>query len=137
MKRLLYLATAVAFLFTSCTKDDPATGVNIDEAFTSMATIKGYAYVNVNSSSTTVEQVVPAGTKLVFTIENEQYGLGTAERPAKGSYVKTTEVGENGAFEIELPAREDGEAVTVNITGDPIVIDIDMDGVVKKTSFYN
>ena len=123
---------ASALLFTACGEEDPATGVVVDELFKSTATIEGVAVMNVNTSGSNVQKYVPSGTNLIFTIQNSAYGI----KNATGSFVKTTTVGSNGAFEIELPAREDGTAVLASITSDPVVVVIEMGGT-KKTQVFN
>ena len=119
MRKILF-AVVAALLLVSCGKEDPAKGIVVDKVFKSTATIKGVAQLSVNTTGTTVEKFVPSGTLLVFTIKNSEYHTTLAE----GSFVKTVEVGENGTFEVELPAKEDGTEVAVEISGNPIVVDV-------------
>ncbi|NDV46007.1 hypothetical protein D0T49_03000 [Paludibacter sp. 221] len=130
MKKLWFAVLATAFLFASCGKEDPAQGVKIDEIFKSTATIKGVAYISSNTSDETALQFAPKDSKLIFTIANTAYGL-----TGSGNYVKEALVGEDGAFSVELPAKNDGGSVTVSISAEPIVLTVNKNGVAVNQIF--
>lgn len=112
MKKLLYLAAAVALLFSfnACAPEDPAKAVNIEETCQYTAKITGVASVKVSSDAERMPYVT-AGTVLTFVIQNSEYVTG-----AQGALLKTTTVGENGRFEIDVPVRNDGKGISVKIT---------------------
>lgn len=130
MKKLFFAAALVAFIFSSCAKEDPAQGVKIDEAFKSRATVEGTVYLKVNKTGTDFQQYAPAGTKLSFTIANSAYGLTST-----GNYIATATVGENGRYTISLPTREDGNAVSVKIDGDPFHFDVENGTILEDQLF--
>lgn len=126
MKKILVAAAAAATLLFSCGKEDPATGISVEQAFQSKATIEGVAHVNANTTGTTVENFAPAGTILIVTVDNREYG-NSSTLNNDGKYVTTAIVGENGAFSVSVPAREDGAAVEVKINADPILVNVKLD----------
>ncbi|MDL2262048.1 hypothetical protein LJC11_00925 [Bacteroidales bacterium OttesenSCG-928-I21] len=130
LKKLLLVFVVFAFIFNACAPEDPAEGVNIEQTVKSSATIEGVAYVNTNTSATTVQQFAPEGTLLIFTIDNSDYGVSSA-----GKVVKSTTVGAEGKYSVSVPARTDGQAVTVKINGSPILIDVTTPDKVEKQLF--
>ena len=108
----------LSLVLMSCAKEDPAKGISVS-TFTSTATVNGTAYLNINSGNVH-KQFVPAGTQLAFTIAWSCLGISDAT----GNFVATTTVDANGKYTIQLPARSDGTAVTVTITGNPLVEDV-------------
>jgi hypothetical protein len=129
MKRLFYLVSLITsvFFFNSCTEEDPAKGISADETFTNKAIIEGYAYLSTNKSSTEAIKYVPEGTLLSFAIAygNDYGGLGVPG--SNGRYVKTTTVGANGRYSIELPTRADGVVSTVTISGAQVLLTVTTD----------
>jgi hypothetical protein len=131
MRNLLLLFAVATLLFGACAKEDTAEGIVIGDTIKSTATINGIACLNVYTSEGLVQQFVPAGTQLLFTVENSEYGINSAD----GKYVKEATVGANGAFTVTMPARTDGVAVAVSINGSPIVIDVNVDDRLEKQLF--
>ncbi|MDR2086661.1 MAG: hypothetical protein LBP72_05740 [Dysgonamonadaceae bacterium] len=124
MKKLFYpaiLLIATVFFFNGCADEDPAQGVSVDTF--PRATIEGYAYLNINQSSTAVVKYAPEGTLLSFTIPYSGLGISGSS----GNYVKTTPVKADGSYAVELPARADGTPVTVSISGAEILLKITTD----------
>ncbi|MDR0413675.1 MAG: hypothetical protein LBH61_07745 [Dysgonamonadaceae bacterium] len=137
MKRFFYLVTLITSVcfFYSCAEEDPALGVSVDETFTNKATIEGYAYLSTNKSSTEAVKYAPEGTLLSFTINyGGNNGLGVPA--SNGRYVKTTTVGANGRYAIELPARADGAAVTVEISGAQVLLTVTTDDGKSKDQVF-
>jgi hypothetical protein len=124
MKKLFYPAIfliATVFFFNGCADEDPAQGVSVDTF--PRATIEGYAYLNINQSSTAVVKYAPEGTLLSFTIPYSGLGISGSS----GNYVKTTPVKADGSYAVELPARADGTPVSVSISGAEILLKITTD----------
>ena len=127
MKRNLFAVVIAALMFSACGSEDPANGVVVTDVFSSTATIEGVAFLNANTAAGTHEQFVPTGTQLVFTIANSEFGIrGLHGLPAQGNFVRTATVGANGTFQVTLPTRDDGVAVTARITGNPVVVNVDL-----------
>ena len=127
------VAVACVFAFSSCAPEDPAQAINVDEVFSSKATIEGYAYMNVNTSSSEATQFVPKGTKLTFSIKNSDL-MDNASM--KGSYVVMAEVDSVGYYKAVLPAKEDGTSVDVAIQGQSVFFKVKMNDGSEKQLLY-
>ncbi|MDR0681951.1 MAG: hypothetical protein LBG15_08930 [Dysgonamonadaceae bacterium] len=134
MKNLFYLAILIGgvFYFNSCVEEDPSQAINVENAFPKKAVIEGYAYLNVNKSSTEIVKYAPENTLLSFAIAYNNLGnFGSS-----GNYLRTTTVDANGYYSIELPTRNDGTPVTVQITGEQIQLTVTTEDGKSKKQIY-
>jgi len=128
MKKILVAAAAAATVLFSCGKEDPAKGIVVSEAFEDSATIKGVAYAGIVDG-----EFVPAGTELIFTVDNSEYGnSGTL---AEGKYVTTATVGEDGTYLVAIPARADGKDVSVKINASSVILTVNKEGRTENIVF--
>jgi hypothetical protein len=99
---VMLIMTAV--LMVSCDKDETATSLSVN--LLKKATIKGYAYAQLDLTNEGLEKA-PAGTMVIISIP-----YSNLNSSASGTYKDTATVNTDGFFEIEVPVGNNSATVT-------------------------
>ncbi len=100
-------------LFSSCEEDDQSSPATLDT--TKTATITGIVEAQLdlmNDTTETTLEAAPNGTKLIFTVDADDYVLNPDEGINYNTLIYEVEV-TNGAYTIEVPAVEKGVDITI------------------------
>jgi hypothetical protein len=130
MKNIAILAVIFgAFVFTtSCKKIEEPTAVNVIES-AGTATIKGYAYADLDDEGTSAgePEFAPTGTKVFIVINPNDFPGASTYNSNLNQLVYTATVGANGMWEATVKAPK--TPINATITADPFRKDyIDSNG---------